>query len=121
MVRLRAVLAWCLAAAFALLTIDATAAATPTPDTTLARYVASGYDVAAITRVGAQAIGAVDTGRGLLNASRDRSASPPTSARGTSTTPSVTFVATNTVDDLLSSGRQVSGQFPQVGAATANC
>jgi hypothetical protein len=95
-VTLRAVLAWCLAAAFASLAFGAKPAATAAPATTLAGCAASGYDVSAITRNDAQAIGVVDADPGLVNASRGRSDSPLTSTRGTSTTPSLSLNATNT-------------------------
>ncbi len=96
----RAVLAWCLAASFALLAIGATAAATAAPATTPAGYAATGYDASAIKRVDPQAIGPVDTDPGLVYASRGWTASHPTSARGTSTTFSRSVVATEAVPGI---------------------
>ncbi len=59
------------------------------------------YDAPTIARVDVHQFVAVEAGQTQLGDAGEGSASPLTAARGTSTTPSITSVATNTVDDLV--------------------
>ena len=88
------------------------------------------YDARAIARVGVHEIGAADAGRAQLSDVREGSASPSAAARGTSTTPARSFIATNNVDDVLRLGTPESWGNPstlarqdvrngRVGEATA--
>lgn len=59
------------------------------------------YDAPQVTRVGVAPVRAVASASSLFSDMREESASPPTSARATSTIPHPRGVATNTVDDIL--------------------
>jgi hypothetical protein len=58
------------------------------------------YDVPSTVRAEVHEIATRRAGPARFNAVRDRSASPSTDARGTSTTPNSRSVATNTIDDI---------------------
>jgi hypothetical protein len=58
------------------------------------------YDIPTIARHGVQSLDIVEAGSGQFTEAHARSASPPTSSRGRSTTAFATFVATNNGVDL---------------------
>lgn len=77
------------------------------------------YDTRDAARVDGHIAGLTTSAVTQISVVLDGSTSPLGGAetQSPSTTPFSLSNATNTVDDLLSSGRQVSGRFPQVGGA----
>jgi hypothetical protein len=66
------------------------------------------YDIPTIARHGVQSLDIVEAGSGQFTEAHARSASPPTSSRGTSTTPSPRRVATK-ADDVIGAVCSFSG------------
>lgn len=62
------------------------------------------YDAQTVARVDAHAFGVADASRAQLSGALEESASPVADARGTSTTPAVPFLATNTVNGVSIKG-----------------
>lgn len=88
-----------------------------TAGTTTGDAATYSYDAPAVARVEVRVLGAARATQAQINYPQEQSAPPADLVRRTSTTPVSPNVATNTVDDLLSSGRQVSGRFPKTANA----